>query len=107
MELTQFSNTCVAGTINCDLDGVLYTSIPQDGNWNATVDGNPAQIVLIGDAMCGLLLSEGSHTISFQYSNTAFSLGWKITLGAVIIFIAAYFAIYQPKIKHKKGKFEQ
>ena len=30
LELTKFSNTQVEGTINCNRNGVLYTSIPQD-----------------------------------------------------------------------------
>ena len=107
LELTHFLNTKVEGTITCDRDGVLYTSIPQDGNWSATVDGESAQIVQIGDAMCGLLLSEGSHTISFQYRNPAFSLGWKISLAAFVVFIIAYIVVYQPKIKPRKGKFEE
>ena len=107
MELTHFSNTKVEGNINCNRDGVLYTSIPQNGNWSATVDGEPAQIVLIGDAMCGLLLSEGEHTISFQYHNKAFSLGWKISLAALVIFIVAYFIVYQPLSERKKGIFQQ
>ena len=106
MDLTSFSNTKVEGTIDCNRDGVLYTSIPQNGNWSATVDGEPAQIVLIGDAMCGLLLSEGNHTISFQYHNPAFSLGWKISLIAFILFFIAYLAVYQPRFKKMKAKYE-
>ena len=31
LELTQFENTYVEGTIQCDRDGILYTSIPQNG----------------------------------------------------------------------------
>ncbi len=107
LELTKFSNTKIDGTIQCDRSGVLYTSIPQDGNWTAFIDGEQASLVLIGDAMCGLLLDEGEHTVSFRYENKAFSLGWKISLVALILFIAAYFAFYQPKWSPKKGKYEQ
>ncbi len=105
LELTTFKNTLVEGTINCNRNGVLYTSIPQDGNWTAKVDGKPADIVLIGDAMIGLLLSEGTHTVTFQYHNAAFSLGWKISLACTAVFAGLYFSIYQPK--RKKGKYEQ
>ena len=105
LELTDFENTYVAGTINCQKDGVLYTSIPQDGNWSAIVDGEPAQIVLIGEAMVGLLLSEGYHEISFTYHNAAFSLGWKISLGCLVLLAALYLICYKPK--RKKGKYEK
>jgi len=105
LELTSFENTRVSGTVNCSRDGILYTSIPQDGNWSATVDGHPAQIVLIGEAMCGLLLSEGYHEIDFVYRNSAYSLGWKISLGCFVVFGLLYLICYKPK--RKKGKYER
>ena len=104
LELTTFKNTLVEGTITCNRNGVLYTSIPQDGNWTATIDGKPVDIVLIGDAMVGVLLSEGTHSVKFQYHNAAFSLGWKISLVCAVIFAGLYISIYQPK--RKKGKYE-
>lgn len=105
LELTRFESTRIEGTINCNRNGVLYTSIPQDGNWTATVDGKPAQTVLVGDAMVGLLLTEGEHRVVFAYHNKVFSLGWKISLACLLVFGGLYFSIYQPK--RKKGKFEK
>ncbi len=107
LNLTQFSTNYVEGTIECNRDGVLYTSIPQDGNWTATIDGTPAQIVLIGDVMCGLNLSEGAHTVSFAYKNHSFSLGWKISLCCAVLFGFIYYLGYQPKFRRKKGKYEK
>ena len=106
LELTEFKNTYVEGTVLCDRDGVLYTSIPQNGNWSATVDGEPAQAVLIGDTMLGLILSEGAHTVSFAYHNNAFSLGWKISLSCLVLLIGLACWEYRHIFKHRKGKFE-
>ena len=94
LQLTAFENTKVEGTVICEEAGVLYTSIPQDGNWTATVDGKPVETALVGDAMVALLLPEGEHEISFRYENKAFSLGWKISLACVIVFIVLYKGIY-------------
>ena len=105
LELTQFRSTRVEGTINCNRDGLLYTSIPQNGNWKVKVDGKNADILLIGDAMISVPLTEGTHTVSFVYRNAAFALGWKITLLCAAIFVAAYIALYKPQRKH--GKFEK
>ncbi len=99
LELTQFSNTYVEGTIQCNRDGLLYTSIPQNGNWTATVDGQPAQIVLVDDAMICLNLTEGSHTVSFTYRNPAFDLGWKISLLCLLIFGIICAVIYKVQIQ--------
>ena len=105
LNLTEFNNTHLEGTIQCDRDGVLYTSIPQNGNWHATVDGEPAQIVLIGDTMCGLLLSSGEHTVSFTYKNTAFTLGLVVSLLCLAAVALLYWFLYKPG--RKKGRFEK
>ena len=65
LELTKFTNTRVAGEIACDRDGLLYTSIPQNGNWTVWVDNEPAEIVLVGDVMAAVDLTEGHHTVRF------------------------------------------
>ena len=105
LELTKFENTYVAGVIDCDRDGLLYTSIPQNGNWTAEVDGEPAEIVLVGDCMIGLRLTEGTHTVSFSYHNAAFSLGAKITMLCVLIFGGLVYLVYKPRLP--RGKFEK
>ena len=104
LELTTFRNTLVEGTIDCNRDGLLYTSIPQDGNWKATVDGEEAQIIPVGDAMVAVAMTKGTHTVRFTYENAAFSLGWKITLLCVIVFGALVYIYYHPE--RKKGKYE-
>ena len=104
LELTTFRNTLVEGTIDCDRDGLLYTSIPQDGNWKATVDGESVQIIPVGDAMVAVALTKGIHTVRFTYENGAFSLGWKVTLLCMIVFAALVYVYYQPQ--RKKGKYE-
>ena len=92
LELTKFSNTRVKGDISCDRDGLLYTSIPQNGNWSVKVDGEPAEIVLVGDVMIGVALTEGEHTVEYVYKNAAFSLGWKVSLLSFAIFgVLVYF----------------
>ncbi len=86
LDLTEFSTTYLAGDITCDRDGLLYTSIPQDGNWLAYVDGQPVQTTLVGDAMLALHLTAGEHTVEFRYRNPAFELGWKISLVCALVF---------------------
>ena len=103
LELTSFSNTKVSGTISCNRDGLLYTSIPQNGNWYAQVDGKEAEIVLTGDAMVGVLLTEGEHEVTFTYHNKAFSFGWKVSLGCAIILVVLIYISRQKKVS--KGKY--
>ncbi len=86
LDLTDFSSTYLAGTIHCNRDGLLYTSIPQDGNWLAYVDGQPVETTLVGDAMLALHLTEGEHTVEFCYENNAFQIGLLVSLGCAAVF---------------------
>ena len=110
LDLTEFENTYVAGVVECSRDGLLYTSIPQNGNWTAMVDGEPAEITLVGDCMIALALTEGRHAVSISYANPAFSLGWKISLGCLAVFALLVQLIYKPdwqRLKPKKGKYQK
>jgi len=99
-ELSRFENTLVEGSIACNRDGLFYTSIPQNGNWQVMVDGSPAHTVLVGDAMIAVPLERGVHVVTFRYHNSAFSLGWKITLGCALAF-GLLIPCYYPELKKK------
>ena len=107
LELTSFENTMVEGTIECGRDGLLYTSIPQNGNWFVYVDGEEAEIRLVGEAMVAVELTEGSHTVKFVYENRAFQLGWKISLGCLAVFALLAVIVYKPGIRVRRGKYER
>ena len=100
LQMTDFSGTYIAGTIDCNRDGLLYTSIPQNGNWVAFVDGQPAEITLVGDCMVGLMLTEGQHSIAFRYENQALRWGSLITGGCGLIFAA----VIVTDLLHRKKK---
>lgn len=82
-KVVEFSNTRVIGTINCKEAGIMYTSIPQNGNWTVYVDGEEVEPVLIGDVMLGVPLTEGEHEVQFKYQNASFILGIVISLFAL------------------------
>ena len=111
--LTEFRNTFVEGIVDCNREGLLYTSIPQNGNWHAYVDGEEASIILIGDCMIGVELTEGIHTVTFRYRNAAFSLGWKITAVCAVILLVLVQIVYKPDWKklltgkNRQGKYEK
>ncbi len=107
LELTKFTNTLVEGTVECDREGLLYTSIPQNGNWTVLVDGEEAEIHLIGDAMISVPLTEGTHTLTYRYENPAFSLGWKVSLVSFLLFGLLTVLVYRPDLTKKTGKYEK
>ncbi|MBR2047956.1 MAG: YfhO family protein [Oscillospiraceae bacterium] len=103
LELTHFSNTRVAGTIDCNRDGLLYASIPQDGNWKVYVDGVQVEETLVGDCMIGVMMQKGHHEVEYVYENPAFSFGWKISLVFGLVFLVSVLAVKN----RKPGKYEK
>ena len=103
LELTSFSSTLVEGEILCNRDGLLYTSIPQDGNWQVFVDGQPAETTCVGDVMLSVPMTKGYHTVTFRYHNNAFLIGLAITLFSTAVLFGLYLWIYPAR--KKKGKY--
>ena len=103
LELTAFESTYVVGTIHCDRDGLLYTSIPQDGNWKVFVDGVQVEYTPVGDCMIGVMLQQGTHEVEYVYENEAFSYGWKISAAFALVFLICILVAG----KQKSGKYEK
>jgi uncharacterized membrane protein YfhO len=87
LQLTEFTNTKVKGTITVLDDGLLYTSIPADKNWSAYVDGIKRKIVKIDNAMIAVSLSKGYHEIEFRYFNTGLLAGGIVSIFSLAVFI--------------------
>ena len=110
LELTKFKDTKVEGTISCNRDGLLYTSIPQNGNWHVYVDGEEVETRLVGDAMIAVDLTAGEHEITFRYRNKAFTAGLIVTILCALAFwgIAAYvhYPDYKPTLDKWKAAYD-
>lgn len=98
LELTEFSTTKVAGHIDCNRKGLVYTSIPSDGYWEATVDGEKAETVLVGNCMLAVPVTEGEHEIVLRYRNQPFYIGLTVSIVSGLIFLGliALSVIYPP-----------
>ena len=64
----------------------MYTSIPYESGWSAYIDGEKVEITPIDNAMVGVKLSEGKHTVEFRYSPAGFVPGLIISISCVGLF---------------------
>ena len=107
LELTHFSNTKVEGTVSCNRDGLLYTSIPDNGFWYAEVDGEPVYVHNVGDCMVALELTKGEHTVTLRYRNKAFTTGLMVSLFCAAAFVAFLWPSPKAKGKYQTAKAPQ
>ena len=59
-----------------------------DAGHRQHVDGKEEAVSLIGEAMVGVKLTKGTHTVTFRYENGAYETGRIITLLSILAFAA-------------------
>ncbi|MCH5316404.1 MAG: YfhO family protein [Eubacterium sp.] len=88
LDITEYSDTKISGTINIDRDCTLYSSIPYDEGWNVYIDGEKAETFMIGNCQLGVEISAGSHTVKYSYSPRGVLIGAAASAAAIIGFAA-------------------
>lgn len=87
MEETLVEDGKVRGTVQVGEGGTLLLSIPYDEGWKVKVDGKEATTYPVGEALTGIDLDGGEHTIAMDYTPAGLWLGSFLTLGCVMLFL--------------------
>ena len=90
IEYTEFTDTMIEGSFIAENNEILYTSIPYDEGWNVYIDGKKANnenLIKISDALLGIRVSEGEHTISLEYSIPYMKLATVVSLIFIIFLL--------------------
>ncbi len=79
IEISNYSDRKIEGTVNADEDSILYTSIPYDSGWSVYVDGEKAETIEIGACQLGIRLNEGEHNVKFSFIPTGLEAGIAVS----------------------------
>ena len=102
MDVTEWNDTHVTGTVTSARDGVLVTSIPYENGWKLKVDGSQRKISeLAGGSLISVDLSNGTHTIELTFTPPGLPAGAAITAAAILL-LAAMEVIVRRKRQHGK-----
>ncbi len=89
LNITDFSDTKIEGTVTAKDGQVFMTTIPEEPGWTIKVDGKKVEPILIADALIGIELEAGEHTIEMSFFPKGLGLG--IVLGIVGIALTVLF----------------
>ncbi len=92
---TNIDGHILEGTITLEEDGYLFTSIAYEEGMKVYVDGEVVEPDIILDAVIGLNLDEGSHTITIDY------IPKGLKMGSIISTISFILSIIYIKISKK------
>lgn len=90
LEVTENRESYIKGTINLAKGKMLYTSIPYDKGWSVYVDGEKVadeNIVKIGNALMGVNMESGGHTVEFKYTPRGLVAGLVASFAGLILLI--------------------
>ena len=104
MQLTDMTDRKIEGKIRVQNAGRLVLSVPADEGWTLYVDGKETEIEPLADALVGVHLEKGSHTIKLCYTTPGVKAGAGFSLGAVVLFMIS--AYVSTRIRRKRELHE-
>lgn len=87
LEISEFKDDYVSGTINIKEGKKLFTTIPADNGWSVTVDGVKTEHGSFADAFITLDLEPGEHEVEFRFTVPGRDLGLVLSVLALVMFI--------------------
>ncbi|MCH5201605.1 MAG: YfhO family protein [Oscillospiraceae bacterium] len=91
MTATKVTDTAIEGTIDCNRDGLFYTSVVYEDGWTVKVDGEKVETKKVGGAMLAFDITAGTHTVEMSYIPSGFIVGTVASILGIFMLIAAAF----------------
>ena len=85
----DFTDDHLTGTIRTDKNStMILTTIAYDKGWQIYVDGEQVETYQVLDALIAFNIDEaGEHTLEMKYMPSIYSLGMKISVAGIAVFI--------------------
>ncbi|MBQ8297573.1 MAG: YfhO family protein [Ruminococcus sp.] len=107
LQITEFSDTEINGTITALKDGVMFLSIPYEDGWSVYVDGEKAETCKVLQAMLGVEVSEGTHDIRIVYTPEGFTAGVIATGTAAVLCVVIGIIDFRRRKNKKNAEPEE
>ena len=79
IEITEFKNDYIEGTINVDSDKTIFTSFNYDEGFEVMIDDKNVKIFSVADSFLAFDISSGKHNIKISYKIPYLKLGTIIS----------------------------
>lgn len=106
LQITEWEEDFLAGTIEAGDGGTLFLSIPYDEGWSLTVDGEKTETRKVLQAFTGVTLSGGSHTITLSYEPRGLKEGAAVSAVSLFLLLlsAVVHAVQEKRKKENRKK---
>lgn len=92
LEISEYDDTYIKGSVTAKTNGLLYTSIPYDEGYTVYVDGKETDYTSTGNnAFIAVYLEEGSHTVEFRYVPRGLKSGIILSVISLLLICGCIF----------------
>ncbi|WP_298484051.1 YfhO family protein [uncultured Ruminococcus sp.] len=81
----------LVGTITAEEGQLMMTTIPDQPGWTVKVDGKKVDQLVIVDALIGVNLEPGTHTVTMTYTPPGWWIGMGLLGGGLILIVLFWF----------------
>lgn len=86
LQIEQFSDNHILGSVTPSQSGVLVFSIPFDQGWGLTIDGTTTKMFRANFGMLAAPIAPGTHSIELRYTTPGKQMGWLLgALGSALL----------------------
>ena len=88
LNISDFEDTRITGTVQADKDRILFTSIPCIKGWNVLLDGQKAEKLSLGNnGVIAVAIPAGAHEVTFFYRERVLIPAVLLSLLGLILFL--------------------
>lgn len=99
LQITDWGETHITGTITVRENSYLCTSIPYDTGWSVYIDGEKAETFKLGEALLTTTVKPGKHKVELRYTPKGLAIGAAVS-GTCVAGVAGYLILVH--IRRKK-----
>ena len=88
LRISQWEGTYIAGEIDCPEDGVLFTTLPNDGGWRIRIDAEEVPVETVCGYLCAARIGAGHHAVEFCYEPPGFAAGRLLSAVCLLVFLS-------------------
>lgn len=89
-ELTETDGNHLEGTITANEGQIMLTSIPYEPGWTVKVDGKKTEYIEVAEALIGIELTPGEHTVEMTYFPPGMKIGFVLLIAGVVFIVFIY-----------------
>ncbi|MBQ4226207.1 MAG: YfhO family protein, partial [Oscillospiraceae bacterium] len=87
LEIELFEEDHLKGTITAEKDGIMFTTITNEPGWTIYVDGVKTEPVELYEALIGVPLTAGTHSIEMKFFPKGLAIGIRLSIAGLLCLV--------------------